>query len=115
MPEHVVTVTYTEELIRSAAWRYWKEKIGINGLICVGLIAASCLVLAFLRSDSWIVGFFAGTAVICAAIVVVTYFTLRNNALRVFRKMDNKTATVTFMETAIRIEADTGSGEIAWK
>ncbi|MBK6588569.1 MAG: YcxB family protein [Acidobacteria bacterium] len=115
MSEHIVKVTYTEELIRSAARSYWRRGFGNAGLIALGLVGFWCLVMAWLRVDSWILSFFAGAWVICLVVVVVIYVGIRNRGLNIYRKMDNKTATFTFTETGIAIEADNGKSEIPWK
>ncbi len=115
MSEHVVKVTYTEELVRSAARHYWRRGFGNAGLIALGLVGLWCLVMAWLRVDSWILSFFAGAWVICLVIVVVIYLSIRNRGLNIYRKMDDKTATFTFTETGIAIEADNGKSEIPWK
>lgn len=115
MSEHVVKVTYTEELVRSAARSYWRRGFGNAGLIALGLVGFWCLVMVWLRVDSWMLSFFAGVWVICVVIVVALYLSIRNRGLDIYRKMDNKTATFTFTETGIAIEADSGKSEIPWK
>jgi len=115
MSEHVVKVTYSEELVRSAAGRYWKRAIGNTGLIALGVVALWCVVMVYLRVDSWMVSFFAGVWVICVVIVAAAYFTIRNRALNLYRRMDAKAATFTFSETGIGIEADSGKSEMPWK
>lgn len=115
MPEYIVKVTYTEQLIRSAAFLYWKTAIGKSTLISIVAIVLSCVVLAVLGVERLIVGFFSGIAVIGAAIVIATYFSVRRQSLSIFRKMRDKTATFTFTGSGIGTEADTGKAEIPWE
>lgn len=115
MSEHVVKVTYTEALVRSAARSYWRRGFGNFGLIALGLVGLWCGVMVWLRVDSWMVSFFAGVWVVCTVIVVAFYFTIRNRGLRIYRSMGDKTATFTFTETGIAIETDTAKSEMQWK
>lgn len=60
MPEHAVDVTYTEELVRFAVFRYWRVWIGEWGFVLGVIIPMIFAIMFFFGYPQWALGLFEG-------------------------------------------------------
>src|SRR4051812_47319446 len=102
MSEHVVEVTYTEALVRFAAYRYWRNAIGSTGFVLLVVVPMIFAIMVILGYPQWALGLFGGLSIVWAGMVVVSYFRWRKMSLNIFRRMDKKTATFTFTDSGIK-------------
>ena len=115
MAEHIVQVTYPEELTLKAARLYWFKEIGTNGFIYLVLMIGLFIGWWALGLPQWWLGFVGGVIAIWAGFIIFSYFRILRFSLNRFRAMERKTATFTFSDDHIRVEADTGKAEFPWK
>lgn len=115
MPEHVVTVTYTEDLVRIAAKEYWQQTIAKNGFFYLALLIALFFGWMLLGLPQWFLGFTGGAVLIWAGVVIGSYFRIKKFSMARFVEMGNKTATFHFSEDGIRAESDVAKTEMRWK
>jgi hypothetical protein len=115
MSEHVVKVAYTEKLMRSTAYRYWRKTIGSTGFILLVVIPMIFAIMWIFSYPQWALGLFGGLSIAWAGITLLSFFRFRKMHVNVYRRMENKTATFTFSESGVKAVSDNGSSEFGWK
>jgi len=115
MPEHVVTVTYTEKLVRFTAFQYWRKAIGSTGFVLVFVLPMIFAIMWVLDYPQWALGLFGGLSIVWAGMALLSWFRIRKMHINIFRQMENKSAAITFSESGIKAVSDNGSTEFAWK
>lgn len=110
-----VTVTYSPEIIRFAVWKFWTRSIGLGTFIAFIILCIAFLVVLMSGDRSWLLGFMGAAVLVCAFVLILTYFLCLNRSMDKFKQMEKPTAKFSFTDEYIGIESDMGKSELSWK
>lgn len=110
-----VTVTYTPEIIKFAVWKFWTCSIGLGAFIAFISLCIAFFVILMNGDRSWLLGFVGASVLVCAFVLVLTYFVCLNRSMDKFKQMEKPTANFSFSNDYIGIESDMGKVELSWK
>lgn len=113
-PERVVTLRYTEPLLRRAAWALWRRAVGWWGGLGY-LLLTVCLGYELVRGDrSWETGAMGTAFVMATAFGIAVYRVQLGRSLAKLRRMQEPAATFEMSGDSFRVVSDTGSFELPW-
>jgi YcxB-like protein len=110
-----ITVTYTEDLIRRAIFRFWRRFIGWRGVMAIVVCSVMCLWAVFWQTEAWVMyGCLAlWVFLVCSAGGVYVAFLRRS--LSKFRKMNDPIAEVTISADELRMKSDVADSKVQWR
>lgn len=111
---HKTTLVYSESLLRTAVWAYWRRSVGLGFGVAMALVAISLVVLLAQGERSWVVGVFATVLLFGVAAAVVLYVVHLRNALRVFRAMGRPEATFHAEADTFTVRSGAGAATLPW-
>lgn len=110
----LVKLHYTEALIRSAVWSFWRRAAGWRYFLAMALLLASLIYSVAHGDRSWWVG--VSATVLCLAIIIAIapYFIHYRGAITRFRRLRSPEATFEVGADRFRITTDVGTSELSW-
>lgn len=109
-----VTVRYTPEIIKFAAWQFWRRSVGTGGFVVFALMLALAVYL-FVRGDrSWQLGAIGAVVLLCFLFGVASYRIYLSRSMEKFKRISDSVAKFQFTENGIWAESDIGSSEVRW-
>ena len=106
--------TFTKELIKEAAWLYWKKVFFSTFIISLLGVALALLLIFYFNSKDWISGTLLTISIIGSVIFFLAYFIYRNRSLALFQELETPVVKWKFTEENISAESDIGKSEIKW-
>ncbi len=105
---------YSEPLIRSAVWAFWRRVTGWRYFVAIALVLGSCIYSISSGDRSWWVG--VSASVLCLAIIfaLALYVIHYRGAITRFRRMQSPVATFEARSDHFRVTSDLGSSELSW-
>ena len=105
---------YSEALIRSAIWAFWRRATGWGYLVAVVMVLISFTYSLWSGDRSWRIG--VSASIICMAVVFTfaLYIIHYRGAITRFRRMQSPQATFAAGDDCFRITSDVGSSELSW-
>ena len=108
-----VKCQYTKELIKSAAWQYWKKQHMRDGVLSTVLLLV--VVYLFFRGyQHWAVGFFLGISLLYFVLPWAVLFVWRRRSLAMFHEMSDPVAEWSFSDNGITTHSNLGTAELKW-
>lgn len=106
-------VTYSKELCRTAAGRFWWCWFGWRTLI---ELAAGALLLALAVPwlPGWLAGALSAILIVYAATAVAGYWMQRRRLLALLQSMGDPEARVTLADDHLAIDSGAGRAEVPW-
>lgn len=109
------TLHYTEALLKSVVWAFWRRVTGWKFLIGLVLMLFSIIGKITSGDRSWwlsaLIAVFCLGIIFSAAIYIVHY----KQTIGKFRRMTSPQGTFEVGETHFKVTSDMGSSELAWK
>lgn len=105
---------YSEALIRSAVWAFWRRVTGWRYFVAIALVLGSFIYSVSSGDRSWRVGMSA--SILCLAVIfaVALYVIHYRGAITRFRRMELPEATFEAGDDRFRVTSDVGSSELSW-
>jgi len=111
---HEATLIYTEPLLRTAVFVFWRRSIGV-GFVAALLVVALCLGFLLARGDtSWVVGVLASVLFLGMVFVAALYLIHYRTSLRKFRAMGAPQAIFRAEESSFTIVSGIGTVTYQW-
>lgn len=107
-------VTYSRDIITTAAWLYWRKNFASTFFISLLLVVVALLMIFFFDSGSWYAAAFLALAMIATAIFGLAFFIYRGRSLAVYNQMQTPRATWILDTETFRVESDIGKSEMKW-
>lgn len=110
----VFKLQYSEPLIRSAVWAFWRRTTGWRYFTAVALVLASLIHSVSSGDRSWWVG--VSASILCLAVVfaIALYIIHYRGAITRLRRMQSPAATFEVGDERFRVTSDVGSSELSW-
>jgi YcxB-like protein len=105
---------YSEPLIRSAVWAFWRRVTGWRYFVAIALVLGSFIYSVSSGDRSWWVG--VSASILCLAVIfaVALYVIHYRGAIIRFRRMQSPEATFEAGDDRFRVTSDVGSSELSW-
>ena len=105
---------YSEALIRSAVWAFWRRVTGWRYFVAIALVLGSFIYSISSGDRSWLVG--VSASVLCLPVIfsVALYVIHYRGAITRFRRMQSPEATFEAGDDRFRVTSDVGSSEMSW-
>ena len=111
---HQATLEYTEPLLRSAAFAFWRRTVGTRFLVALALLACFLAFLLWRGDRSWFVGAYAAFLFLGLTFVLLVYVVHMRNALSKLRRMGAPVAQLSLEEASFTISSGLGSTTLPW-
>ena len=108
------TLIYSENLVRSAVWSFWKRTVGVSYVLVLIAMTCGVAVLAVQGDRSWFLGIM-GTVVGMGYLMLVSIYVIHfKNSMAKFRDMGSPSATFRADEQSFTIESGVGVSKLQW-
>lgn len=108
------TLIYSEPLVRSAVFAFWRRSVGIGFIVALAAVAVCLAVLVAQGTTNWLVGALAAVLVLGVAFSVAVYIVHYRNSLRKFREMASPQATFHAEDSSFTISSSIGTTTLQW-
>lgn len=111
---HETTLVYTEPLVRSAVFAFWRRTIGPGFSVALVVLAASLASLVFTGQSDWFVGATGaalGFGILMAVSVSVVHY---RSSISRFRKLGSREVTFRADESTFSFESAMGTTTFQW-
>jgi hypothetical protein len=105
---------YSEPLIRSAVWAFWRRVTGWRYFVAIALVLVSFIYAVSTGDRSWRVGVSASILCVAVILAVALYVIHYRGAITRFRRMQSPEATFEVGDDRFRVASDLGSAELSW-
>lgn len=112
--KHEATLIYTQQLIRSAVFAFWRRTVGVGFGVAIAMVAGSLAYLLWVGNRSWVVGVEATVLLFGVAIALTVYVVHYRNAIAKLRQMPSLQATFVAEEQQFTATSAIGSTTLAW-
>lgn len=112
--KHQASLTYTESLMRSAVFAFWRRSIGFGSLFAF-LFVAVCLGWLLWRGDSsWVVGVLATLLLVAVMLAGAVYVVHYRHAFAKLRGMPAMRAVFVAEESGFTVTSELGASTLPW-
>lgn len=112
--KHEATLIFTEQLLRSAVFAFWRRTVGLGFGLALAVVAGSLAALLSQGVTSWVVGALATVLVFAAAFAVTLYVVHYRNMLAKLRQMPSHRAIFVAENAQFSISSEAGSSMLPW-
>lgn len=112
--KHEATLIYTQQIIRSAVFAFWRRTVGVGFGVAMAMVAGSLVYLLWVGDRSWVVGVEATVLLFGVAIALTVYVVHYRNAIAKLRQMPSLQATFVAEEQQFTATSEIGSTTLAW-
>jgi hypothetical protein len=111
---HQATLIYTESLLRTAVFAFWRRSVGIGYVVALAAMTVSLGILFILGKESWLIGALATLLVLGITLPAILYLIHYRNSLRKFREMGNAQATFYANKSSFTMHSNIGTTTLQW-
>jgi hypothetical protein len=108
------TLEYSESLLRSAAFAYWRRLLGSAYGLATAVVAVSLLALLQSGDRSWVVGALGSFLFMAVAFSVAVFVTYLRGSLSKFRRMGSGSASLVASEEHLSVSSKLGTTTVPW-
>jgi hypothetical protein len=112
--KHEATLIYTQQLIRSAVFAFWRRTVGVGFGVAMAMVAGSLAYLLWAGDRSWVVGVEAAVLLFGVAIALTVYVVHYRNAIAKLRQMPSLQARFVAEQQQFTATSEIGSTTLAW-
>ena len=105
---------YSEPLIRSAIWAFWRRVTGLRFFVAIALVLGSFIYSVSSGDRSWWVGVSASIVCLALTFAIALYVVHYRGAITRFRRMQSPEAAFEAGDDRFRLTSDVGSSELSW-
>lgn len=113
MPEPI-KLTYTEALVREAAFVFWRRTVGVGFFVALALLLGSLLFLLWSGDRSWFVGAAGAFFVVGLGFAMLVWVVHLRGAMARFRGMGEPVATLALDESSFTLASGLGTSTLPW-
>ncbi len=111
---HIVTLEYTETLLREAVFAFWKRTVGVGFFVALALVLGSLAFLVWRGDRSCVVGALGAIAVLGLGFAFVLYWAHLRNTMAKFRGIGAPVATLTLDDERFGVSSGLGTASMPW-